>query len=265
MKNICKIIIFILILMNIFAVYCLADTTFGIKLISGSEKILKDQSEVVLYLSLQDYTKDGILGYEASIEYDNTVFESIVMEGLNGWDTPDYDETTHKFVSTTKTAKANTNIAKITMKVKKNATEKQTEIKIKNLIISDGIDSNTLNLQKSFSLVANQTNNSTNEDNKENDNTKDDFNKDDQKDNQKKDQKNDQKNNQTNLDNENKEDSKKNENTITITPEDKEKNDGTTAIGKIPQTGGKPVIIAILSIGVIGIICYIRYRSIQIK
>ena len=151
------------------------------------------------------------------------------------------------------------------MKVKKNATEKQTEIKIKNLIISDGIDSNTLNLQKSFSLVANQTNNSTNEDNKENDNTKDDFNKDDQKDNQKNDQKNDQKNNQTNLDNENKEDSKKNENTITITPEDKEKNDGTTAIGKIPQTGGKPVIIAILSIGVIGIICYIRYRSIQIK
>lgn len=257
MKKICKIIIFILILMNIFAVYCLADTIFDIKLISDSEKILKDQSEVVLYLSLQDYTKDGILGYEASIEYDNTVFESIVMEGLNGWDTPDYDETTHKFVSTTKTAKANTNIAKITMKVKKNATEKQTEIKIKNLIISDGIDSNTLNLQKSFSLVANQTNNSTNEDNKGNDNKKDDFNKDDQKD--------DQKNNQTNLDNENKEDSKKNENTITITPEDKEKNDGTTAIGKIPQTGGKPVIIAILSIGVIGIICYIRYRSIQIK
>ncbi len=257
MKKICKIIIFILILMNIFAVYCLADTIFDIKLISDSEKILKDQSEVVLYLSLQDYTKDGILGYEASIEYDNTVFESIVMEGLNGWDTPDYDETTHKFVSTTKTAKANTNIAKITMKVKKNATEKQTEIKIKNLIISDGIDSNTLNLQKSFSLVANQTSNSTNEDNKGNDNTKDDFNKDDQKD--------DQKNNQTNLDNENKEDSKKNENTITITPEDKEKNDGTTAIGKIPQTGGKPVIIAILSIGVIGIICYIRYRSIQIK
>lgn len=257
MKKICKIIIFILILMNIFAVYCLADTIFDIKLISDSEKILKDQSEVVLYLSLQDYTKDGILGYEASIEYDNTVFESIVMEGLNGWDTPDYDETTHKFVSTTKTAKANTNIAKITMKVKKNATEKQTEIKIKNLIISDGIDSNTLNLQKSFSLVANQTNNSTNEDNKGNDNTKDDFNKDDQKD--------DQKNNQTNLDNENKEDSKKNENTITITPEDKEKNDGTTAIGKIPQTGGKPVIIEILSIGVIGIICYIRYRSIQIK
>ena len=85
MKNICKIIIFILILMNIFAVYCLADTTFDIKLISDSEKILKDQSEVVLYLSLQDYTKDGILGYEASIEYDNTVFESIVMEGLNGW------------------------------------------------------------------------------------------------------------------------------------------------------------------------------------
>ena len=57
MKNICKIIIFILILMNIFAVYCLADTTFGIKLISGSEKILKDQSEVVLYLSLQDYKR----------------------------------------------------------------------------------------------------------------------------------------------------------------------------------------------------------------
>ena len=261
MKNICKIIIFILILMNIFAVYCLADTTFDVKLTSDSEKILKDQSEVVLYLGLQDYAKDGILGYEASIEYDNTVFESISMEGLNGWDTPDYDETTHKFVSTTKTAKANTNIAKITMKVKKNATEKQTEIKIKNLIISDGIDSNTLNLQKSFSLVVNQTNNSTNEDNKENDNTKDDFNKDDQKD----DQKNDQKNDQTNLDNENKEDSKKNENTITITPEDKEKNDGTTAIGKIPQTGGKPVLIAIFSISVIGIICYIRYRSIQIK
>ena len=129
------------------------------------------------------------------------------------------------------------------------------------MIISDGIDSNTLNLQKSFSLVANQTNNSTNEDNKENDHTKDDFNKDDQKD----DQKNDQKNNQTNLDNENKEDSKKNENIITRTPEDKEKNDGTTAIGKIPQTGGKPVLIAIFSISVIGIICYIRYRSIQIK
>lgn len=261
MKNICKIIIFIFILMNIFAVYCLADTTFDVKLISDSEKILKDQSEVVLYLSLQDYTKDGILGYEASIEYDNTVFESISMEGLNGWDTPDYAETTHKFVSTTKTAKANTNIAKITMKVKKNTTEKQTEIKIKNLIISDGIDSNTLNLQKSFSLVANQTNNGTNEDNKENDNTKDDFNKEDQKD----DQKNDPKNDQTNLDNENKEDNKKNENIITITPEDKEKNDGTTAIGKIPQTGGKPVLIAIFSISVIGIICYIRYRSIQIK
>ena len=116
---------------------CLAETTLNVRLKSNNDNIAKDQKEITLYLNLQNYDSDGILGYEATLEYDKEVFEEVSMIGLNGWEKPEYNSTTNKFVSTTKEAKTNTNIAEIKLKLKDQVTKTATQVSIKELILSD--------------------------------------------------------------------------------------------------------------------------------
>lgn len=54
-------------------------------------------------------------------------------------------------------------------------------------------------------------------------------------------------------------------NNTTIKVDGATKEDVTTAGGKLPQTGGISTLVIIGIIAVFGIVCYIRYRTIQIK
>lgn len=161
MKKKIRIFAILLIAMIFTATLSSAATTFNVKLKTDSTTISKDQTSVVLYLNLQDYSSDGILGYEATLNYDKNIFENVMIDGLNSWDTPSYDSTTNKFVSTTENAKSNTNIARIELKIKSGVTAQTTTISINNLIVSDGIDATTLNFEVKYTFEANQTNKNT--------------------------------------------------------------------------------------------------------
>ena len=158
--------------------------------------------------------------------------------------------------------------------MKEGVTANTTDVVITNLTFSDGESTIMLNKTITFSIEQNTEDNGGNNSGN-NDNNKDEI--DNNKNDNKNDGKNDDKNNGN--DNNNKNDNKrpsntddknnpnndKKENTIIVTPVDKEKADSSTAISKIPQTGEFSIPVTILIIGIIGIICYIRYRSIQIK
>lgn len=238
------------------AVMCLVGTTwsmaantFDIKLETESTNIAKEQTEVKLYLKLGDYSGDGILGYEGTLNYDKNVFESVSITALNDWETPDYEETTNKFLSTTKKAKIDTNIAEITLKLKSGVTAKTTEVSITNLIISDGTNESTLNPSITYTLLANQTQTNTN--------TVD--------------------TNTTNTTVINSNVVRSNividtntnivtNSNITIESVSANQKDQTLASTTIPQTGSGIGIILIFSVMIaVGIIAYIRYRSIPLK
>ena len=67
-------------LMYTCAYSCLAETTLNVSLKSNNDNIAKDQKEITLYLNLKNYDSDGILGYEATLEYDKEVFEEEVKQ-----------------------------------------------------------------------------------------------------------------------------------------------------------------------------------------
>lgn len=266
--------LFIIFLSMIFilsvATACYAESLqCSIGLTCNSTKINKDTKEIEIQLNLNTYQGDGTLGYEGKIEYDKNVFENITIKQADNWESVSYESQTGKFVSTTTNAKAG-NVAVITLSVKEGITAKTSDVTITGLTFSDGDSTVVLEKTITFTIEQNAGNNDsnntgdndTNKDDKNN--SKDDDNKNDGQDNNK-DNNQDGGNNSSNSDAKNNDDSKKEENTIVVTPAEKEKADGSTAISKIPQTGESNILIAIFVVSIIGTICYIRYRSIQIK
>ena len=252
------------------AIISYADSlSCSVGIVCNSTKISKNTKKIEIQVNLDSYNGDGILGYEGKIEYDSNVFESATIKQAENWEAVSYETQTGKFVSTTTNAKAG-NVATIVLKVKEGVTANTTDVVITNLTFSDGESTIMLNKTITFSIEQNT------EDNGGNNSGNNDNNK-DEKDNNKNDNKNDEKNNgndnnnkndnkrPSNTDDENNPNNNKKENTIIVTPVDKEKADSSTAISKIPQTGEFSIPVAILIIGIIGVICYIKYRSIQIK
>ena len=252
------------------AIISYADSlSCSVGIVCNSTKISKNTKKIEIQVNLDSYNGDGILGYEGKIEYDSNVFESATIKQAENWEAVSYETQTGKFVSTTTNAKAG-NVATIVLKVKEGVTANTTDVVITNLTFSDGESTIMLNKTITFSIEQNT------EDNGGNNSGNNDNNK-DEKDNNKNDNKNDEKNNgndnnnkndnkrPSNTDDENNPNNNKKENTIIVTPVDKEKADSSTAISKIPQTGDFSIPVAILIIGIIGVICYIKYRSIQIK
>lgn len=271
--------LFIIFLSMIFilsvATVCYAESLqCSIGLTCSSTKINKDIKKVEIQLNLNTYQGDGTLGYEGKIEYDKNVFENITIKQADNWESVSYESQTGKFVSTTTNAKAG-NVAIITLSVKEGITAKTSDVAITGLTFSDGDSTVVLEKTITFTIEQNAENNDSNNIGN-NDTNKDDTNKDDKNNSKDDDNKNDgqdnnKNNNQdggsnsSNSDDKNNDDNKKEENTIIVTPVDKDKADGSTAINKIPQTGESNILIAIFVVSIIGAICYIRYRSIQIK
>lgn len=138
--------------------------------IETNKNTIQEGENLEISLSLKDIkieTGDKGLGaYQATIEYDTEIFEYISIEGLNSWETPIYNNGT--FATTTKTGeviKEDEYVARITLKVKKNITQKSTTIKIKNITATTGAETiETKNISKTIEIktTKSETNNTTN-------------------------------------------------------------------------------------------------------
>lgn len=242
-NKIMGIVVISLILLTVFMTNSKAASDFNVKVETSSTQIAKNQTTVTIYLKLGDYNADGILGYEGTLSYDKSVFESATITALNDWEAPDYEPATGKFLSTTKKAKANTNIAQISLKLKSGATAKTTKVSVSNLIISDGTKESTVNQTITYTLLANQT--QENKDDTPNTN-----------------------NIPTNniVVNTNITTQTNTASNITVEPVKVDPKDKTQAATTIPQTGsGLGMVFGFVVILGIGIIAYIRYRSIPLK
>lgn len=132
-------------------------------------KIDKNDKTVEVILSLGSFSgvaENSTLGYQGTLEFDKTVFESATVTGLNGW-TVTYDPTkSTTIVGDTAAAKANTDIAKITLKLNSNLDAgSKGNIELKNVVLTDGTNEITYN--KTFSITL-EKKNSENTENKTN-------------------------------------------------------------------------------------------------
>lgn len=128
-----------------------------------------DNIEVVISLKdLNITTGDKGLGaYQATLEYDKSIFEYVGIKGLNSWDTPIYNDGT--FATTTSTGEAikkAEEVAKITLKAKTNLTQGETTIKLTNITASTGTNTvATANVSKTITVQQTQTGSTNGENN----------------------------------------------------------------------------------------------------
>lgn len=120
-------------------------------LVSSDASIRADKTEikknekitVVLRLSKLSVAKRGINAYKAALEYDESIFERVIISDfkcLNNWEQLQYNSKTKEFVAIKKAGtKVEEDIVKITLKAKSNIKAGTTTIKIKDMVVSNGI------------------------------------------------------------------------------------------------------------------------------
>ena len=150
MKN--KIIMTILIIAMILTIGTISSFAEGeanIKLnLNGQTTINEDTKTVEFTLSLGDFTgvEDGAtLGYQATLEYDENMFQSVEVEGLNGW-TANYESSTKVLLGDVDRANPNTDITKITLTLKDDVQPgTEGKVQINNILLTDGNNDFTFN------------------------------------------------------------------------------------------------------------------------
>lgn len=150
MKN--KIIMTILIIAMILTIGTISSFAEGeanIELnLNGQTTINEDTKTVELTLSLGDFTgvEDGAtLGYQATLEYDENMFQSVEEEGLNGW-TANYESSTKVLLGDVDRANPNTDITKITLTLKDDVQPgTEGKVQINNILLTDGNNDFTFN------------------------------------------------------------------------------------------------------------------------
>lgn len=121
----------------------LAATSLKAK-VSTSVDEVKAGQEVVLKLKLDEYheMEKGVNAYKATLDYNKEVFEQVKQENLvtlNGWEQLEYHPETEELVAIKRAgSKVPEEVLMITLKVKENAKPQETEIKIKDLVTSEG-------------------------------------------------------------------------------------------------------------------------------
>lgn len=150
MKN--KIIMAILIIAMILTIGTISSFAEGeanIKLnLNGQTTINEDTKTVELTLSLGDFTgveAGATLGYQATLEYDENMFQSVEVEGLNGW-TANYESSTKVLLGDVDRANPNTDITKITLTLKDDVQPgTEGKVQINNILLTDGNNDFTFN------------------------------------------------------------------------------------------------------------------------
>lgn len=117
----------------------------GLKASAQSSKSeVKKTEEVVIMLKLEEHQniKNGINTYKATLEYDEDIFEEVLekdFEGKNNWEMLKYNKDTKELVSIKKAGSTiPEEVMEVRLKVKEKIEPKTTEIKIKDIVTSDG-------------------------------------------------------------------------------------------------------------------------------
>lgn len=150
MKN--KIIMTILIIamiLTIGTISSFAEEEANVELnLNGQTTINEDTKTVELTLSLGDFTgveAGATLGYQATLEFDENMFQSVEVEGLNGW-TANYESSTKVLLGDVDKANPNTDITKITLTLKDDVQPgTEGKVQINNILLTDGNNDFTFN------------------------------------------------------------------------------------------------------------------------
>lgn len=165
-KKILLIISLVIFIISTAQLKSLAANEFGISLETNSQTIQDGQEEVKFYIVLTNYNPTDknetdfvpTLGYEAMLEYNKNIFENVTITSLNNWSDAEYYENTGKILATTRKAAGDTRIAEITLKLKKNVSAESAEVNLKNMILSDGKSTVTLNPSIEYTFAKNTQN-----------------------------------------------------------------------------------------------------------
>ena len=161
-KTIVFIILFILMLVfitNISLATDAEDDNIKMKLNISIDKQIVQENDEIVEITLSLGTLEGldltngklVLGYEGFLEYDIDMFESVTVEGLNGW-SASYESSTNKIIGDVADAKENTEITKITLKLKDGLSVNSSgKIEIINLMLTDATNEVTYN--KEFNVT----------------------------------------------------------------------------------------------------------------
>ena len=122
--------------------------------LNGPTTIKADAKTVELTISIGKFTgieENAVLAYETILEYDTKMFKSAKVEGQNGWNAS-YTESTKKILGDTSSAKANTQVAKITLTLNDGVKGGDSgTVKLTAVDLSD--DTTTLNKNKELSAT----------------------------------------------------------------------------------------------------------------
>lgn len=236
-KIITSLMIILLLLVGGISFYTV-DAETGIELnLTGTTAIKQDDKTLTLTLSLGNFTEisdNCVLGYEAVLDYDESVFESVTVRGLNGWSSS-YENSTKILIGDTASAKANTSITEIVFTLKEGIQPTTTDIQLKNIILTN--DDNDFEFNKKITVAIQGTDTPKPSD----DETKGDS------------EKPSEKENKTPADN-------------TTPDKTVTSKDNTIANKKIPAAGYQSILLIIaISVLIIGALSLIRYKSIKLK
>lgn len=117
----------------------------GLKASVQSSKIeIKKTEEIVITLKLDEYQniKNGINAYKATLEYDEDIFEEVLekdFESKNNWEMLKYNKDTKELVAIKKAGSTvPEEVVEVRLKAKEEIEPKTTEIKVKDIVTSDG-------------------------------------------------------------------------------------------------------------------------------
>lgn len=119
-----------------------ATIDFNLSSDSQEYKITKSDETILVTIALGEFvniSENISLGYTASLEYDESIFESVTVTGKNGWYAL-YSSSTHIIEGDSEKAKENTTIAELNFKLKKEYAKQNetTTIKLKDILLTDG-------------------------------------------------------------------------------------------------------------------------------
>lgn len=232
--------------------------------IDGPTSIEIGTKSITLILKLGTFTgieENKTMGYETVLNYNKDLVKSATVEGLNGW-TSTYSKDTQKLIGETDSAKANTQIAKITYQLNDNLTDK-TDLEIvfsKFNITDDNLLDQTFDLSKSITIKNVQVSEEQKKDTSE---TQKQESSEEKETSEAQKQETSQVQNDENL--------QEQEKTPQISKVEAKKNitdnDNTkTKLSVLPKAGIKTVLIPlIIIIAIIGVTFIARSKSIQLK
>lgn len=276
-------IVIIALLLNIACANRVEAATNGsvtINLVPDSSK-QKDSNTLIVNISLSGFKNVNLntpIAMSALLNYDSAIFSNATIVGKNGYSAA---MANNKMVIDSNSAKEGDIIAEIDLTIKPNiSADTKTDIKLSSIEISndDTLDMNISELKAQATILKNVTEPSSDDTKNDNQNNNNGENK-TSSDNTSGDKNNatnntsdDTNKNGTLITNEISNDNKNNNQTTTkattnatedkkVTPIEPIK-DTTTSKKSIPQTGEKPIaIIAIVTLIVVGIITFIRYKK----